>query len=51
MAIYDILYKKKRVKNAEILETWVSADTIESAKLIAKSKIGEEYTILKVKKS
>lgn len=51
MAIYDVYYRKKRDKKAEVLTIWVNAHDTESARLIAKENISEDFTIVRIKKS
>lgn len=49
MKIYDFYYRLKGDKNAKILCRSFTAHNKESAKLMAKSAIGEEYTIIEIK--
>ena len=50
MAIYDVYYRIKRDKNSDVEIRMISANNKESAKLIAKSIIGDKYTIIRIKK-
>lgn len=50
MAIYDVYYRIKRDKNSDVEIRMISANNKESAKLIAKSIIGDRYTIIRIKK-
>ena len=50
MNFYDVYYRKRGDKNAEIKVKSFCAETKESAKLIAKGIISSEYTIIEIKK-
>ena len=50
MAIYDVYYRIKRDKSSDVEIRMISANNKESAKLIAKSIIGDKYTIIRIKK-
>ena len=50
MAIYDVYYRIKRDKSSDVEIKMISANNKESAKLIAKSIIGDKCTIIRIKK-
>ena len=50
MAIYDVYYRIKRDKSSDVEIRMISANNKESAKLIAKSIIGDKCTIIRIKK-